>query len=96
MSVINYFAGVGICSNYNSIILLGFIVVILGILMIFIGTALQSSSNDSKTEVHTGGVILIGPIPIIFGNDKTLVLYGVIFAVILMVLSYFLFYRGSI
>ena len=70
--------------------------VILGILMIFIGTALQSLSNDSKTEVHTGGVILIGPIPIIFGNDKTLVLYGVIFAVILMVLSYFLFYRGSI
>ncbi len=85
-----------VLSNYNSIILLGFIVVILGILMIFIGTALQSSSNDSKTEVHTGGVILIGPIPIIFGNDKTLVLYGVIFAVILMVLSYFLFYRGSI
>jgi uncharacterized protein (TIGR00304 family) len=82
--------------NYNSIILLGFIVVILGILMIFIGTALQSSSNDSKTEVHTGGVILIGPIPIIFGNDKTLVLYGVIFAIILMILSYFLFYRGSI
>ena len=70
--------------------------VILGILMIFIGTALQSLSNDSKTEVHTGGVILIGPIPIIFGNDKTLVLYGVIFAVILMILSYFLFYRGSI
>ena len=60
--------------NYNSIILLGFAVIILGIFMIFIGTALQSSSSDSKTEVHTGGVILIGPIPIIFGNDRTLVL----------------------
>jgi uncharacterized protein (TIGR00304 family) len=82
--------------NYNSIILIGFAVVILGILLIFIGTALQSSSNDSKTEVHTGGVILIGPIPIIFGNDKALVLFGVVFAIILMILSYFLFYRGSI
>ena len=82
--------------NYNSIILMGFAVVILGILLIFIGTALQSSSNNSKSEVHAGGVILIGPIPIIFGNDKGLLLFGVIGAIILMVLSYFLFYRGSI
>ncbi len=82
--------------NYNSIILMGFAVVILGILLIFIGTALQSSSNNSKSEVHTGGVILIGPIPIIFGNDKGLLFFGVIGAIILMVLSYFLFYRGSI
>jgi uncharacterized protein (TIGR00304 family) len=75
---------------------MGFAVVILGIFLIFIGTALQSSSNDSKTEIHTGGVILIGPIPIIFGNDRTLILFGVIFAIIIMILSYFLFYRGSI
>jgi uncharacterized protein (TIGR00304 family) len=82
--------------NYNSIILIGFAVVIIGILIIFIGSALQSSSSSSKTEVHTSGVILIGPIPIIFGNDKGLVLVAVIIAVILMILSYMLFYRGSI
>jgi uncharacterized protein (TIGR00304 family) len=82
--------------NYNSIILIGFAVVIIGILIIFIGSALQSSSSSSKTEVHTSGVILIGPIPIIFGNDKGLVLIAVIIAVILMILSYILFYRGSI
>jgi uncharacterized protein (TIGR00304 family) len=81
--------------NYNSIILAGFTVVVLGILLIFIGTALQSSSSSSKTEIHTGGVIMIGPIPIIFGNNKGLVVIAVIFAVVLMVLSYLLFYRGS-
>jgi uncharacterized protein (TIGR00304 family) len=81
--------------NYNSIILMGFVVVILGILLIFVGTALQSSSGSSKTEVHTSGVILIGPIPIIFGNDKGLLLVGVISAIVLMILAYFLFYRGS-
>lgn len=81
--------------NYNSIILAGFAVVVLGILLIFIGTALQSSSSSSKTEIHTGGVIMIGPIPIIFGNDKGFVVIAVIFAVVLMVLSYLLFYRGS-
>ncbi|WP_231551411.1 DUF131 domain-containing protein [Methanobacterium sp. SMA-27] len=56
--------------NYNSIILIGFAVIIIGFLLVFIGTALQSSSGSSKTEINTGGVILIGPIPIIFGNDK--------------------------
>jgi len=81
--------------NNNSIVLIGFAVVIIGILIIFIGSALQSS-NSSKTEVHTSGVILIGPIPIIFGNDKGLVMIAVIIAVILMILSYILFYRGSI
>ncbi|MBZ2166563.1 TIGR00304 family membrane protein [Methanobacterium spitsbergense] len=82
--------------NYNSIILIGLAVIIVGFLLIFIGTALQSSSGSSKTEINTGGVILIGPIPTIFGNDKGLIVFAVIFAVILMIISYFLFYRGSI
>ncbi len=81
--------------NYNSIILAGFAVIVLGVLLIFIGTALQSSSSSSKTEIHTGGVIMIGPIPIVFGNDKGLLVIAVIFAIILMILSYFLFYRGA-
>ena len=81
--------------NYNSIILMGFAIIVLGILIIVVGNALQSSSNSSKTEVHTSGIILIGPIPIIFGNDKGLLLIGVIIVVILMILSYLLFYRGS-
>jgi uncharacterized protein (TIGR00304 family) len=81
--------------NYNSVILAGFLVVILGVLMIFIGTALQSSSSSSKTEIHTGGVIMIGPVPIIFGNDRGLVLTGFIVALVLMILFYILFYRQA-
>jgi uncharacterized protein (TIGR00304 family) len=84
-------------ADSNTIILAGFAVVILGVLMIFIGTALQSSSGSSKTEIHTGGVIMIGPIPIIFGNDRGLVVMGVIFAVVLMIIYFILFYRqGSL
>jgi uncharacterized protein (TIGR00304 family) len=81
--------------NSNTIILIGFAVIIVGILIIFMGSALQSSSNSSKTEIHTGGVIMIGPIPIIFGNDKGLVIIGVVFAVILMILYFLLFYKGA-
>lgn len=47
-------------------------------------------------DIKTGGVVFIGPIPIIFGNDRGLTIFAVIFAVILMIISYFLFYRGSI
>jgi len=58
-----------------------------------IGSLMQSSSKTG--DVHTGGVILIGPIPIIFGNDKSLIIAGVIFAIVIMVLWYLLFYRTA-
>lgn len=91
-------------SNYSTIILTGFLVVMLGIILIFIGTVLQSSSNNQsnsdnntqKTDIQTGGVIMIGPIPIIFGNNKGMVGVSVAFAIILMIIYFLLFYRGRI
>jgi uncharacterized protein (TIGR00304 family) len=79
--------------NTGTLIIAGIIIIFLGMILIFVGTALQSTSKSS--EVHTGGVILIGPIPIIFGNDKGLIITGVVFAIVIMVLYYFLFYRGG-
>lgn len=78
------------------------IVIFIGIIILIIGTALQGSSqtNDNNqgssqtSEVKTGGVVLIGPIPIIFGSDKSTIITTVILAIILMVLAYILFYRG--
>ncbi len=81
--------------NYNFLVIIGFVVVVLGILMIFIGSALQSSSNSSKTEIQTGGVIMIGPIPIIFGNNKGLITTAFIFVLVLMIIYFLLFYRGT-
>jgi uncharacterized protein (TIGR00304 family) len=75
----------------NEIIIIGIAAVLIGILLIFVGTALQSISKTS--EVQAGGVIMIGPIPIIFGTDKSFVLIAMVFAVALMVISYLLFYR---
>lgn len=76
----------------NTIVTVGILVIIVGFILIFTGTALQSSSKTS--DVKTGGVILIGPIPIIFGSDKGTIVTAVIMAIILMILAYFLFYRG--
>ncbi len=82
-----------------SLINIGILVLIIGIFLIFIGSIIQSTSsnqkeNADKTEIKTGGVIMIGPIPIIFGNDKGMMVTGVILAIILMMIAYFLFYRG--
>lgn len=79
--------------NASVLVIAGIIVIFLGIILIFVGTLMQSTSEN--TEVHTGGIIMIGPIPIIFGNDKGLIITGVIFAIVVMVLYYILFYRGG-
>ncbi|ADZ09561.1 protein of unknown function DUF131 [Methanobacterium lacus] len=91
--------------NSNLLILAGFGVVMLGIIMIFLGSLLHSQSNNqsnssdsdsSKFNIQTGGVIMIGPIPIIFGNNKGMVGVSVVFAIILMIIYFLLFYRGRI
>lgn len=78
----------------NTLIISGIIAVLLGMLLIFVGTALQALS---RTEgVRAGGVIMIGPIPIIFGTDKTFLLVAIVLAIVLMVLAYLFFYRTSL
>jgi uncharacterized protein (TIGR00304 family) len=44
-----------------------------------------------KSEIKTGGVIMLGPIPIIFGSDKDSAKTAVILAIILMLLSLLIF-----
>lgn len=82
--------------NSNTIILAGVVVIILGVLLIFLGTAFQITSKSEGTgEVQAGGVIMIGPIPIIFGTNKGFVIVSIILAIVLMILYYLLFYRWS-
>jgi len=80
----------------NSLIFIGIAAIILGMILIFLGTALQSTSKtENEVQVKTGGIVLIGPIPIIFGNDKNMVIIAIIAAIIIIILSYILFYRGG-
>lgn len=83
----------------ETIIFIGIAAVITGMLLIFIGSAsLSSGKNEGNdyTKISTGGVVLIGPIPIIFGNDKSMVSVAIIGAILLMILAYILFYRGNL
>ncbi|MBU7012224.1 MAG: DUF131 domain-containing protein [Theionarchaea archaeon] len=69
------------------LIFVGTVVVMVGVLHSFY----QVKEGDTEGNVRAGGIILIGPIPIVFGTDKTMVLLSIAGAVLL--LSAFLVWR---
>ncbi|NJE85509.1 DUF131 domain-containing protein [Thermococcus sp. CX2] len=64
------------------LIALGMGMIFLGFFLVFIGTLL---SVGGEAEVEGGGVIMIGPIPIVFGTGRGATL-AMVLAVVLMVL----------
>ena len=90
----------------STLLVIGIFVIFIGFLMILISTVLginqdsrsgqdYSGRTEGKVEskVKGGGVIMIGPIPIIFGSDKESAKTAAILAIILMLLS-LLFLKG--
>lgn len=53
----------------------------------------QVSDTEPETKVKGGGVILIGPIPIVFGSDKRYAIIAILLTIALMILGIiFLYY----
>ncbi len=68
----------------EELILAGIALIFIGFLMVFIGTLMTAASGE--TDVEGGGVIMIGPIPIVFGTSRGAVTIAMILAVVLMAL----------
>lgn len=74
----------------------------MGILLVFIGMILIFTGmlsgvirgGEGKAEVRGGGVVLIGPFPIVFGSDTQSVKVVLLLTLLLILVVYFLFYRG--
>ena len=66
---------------------LGFLLIITGFAMIFLAAALAAVRGEGRG----GGVIMIGPFPIIFGSDaktmKSLLIFALILLVVFIVLT---------
>lgn len=74
-----------------ALVLLGFVVMFLGLMAGVIGGAVKQG------KVEGGGVILIGPIPIIFGTSGRMAVLAGIIALALIVLALALmFYAGRL
>jgi uncharacterized protein (TIGR00304 family) len=76
---------------------LGFVLILAGIIVIVAAIILASKGGANKGRVRGAGIIMIGPIPIIFGTDKksvktilTLALALTIIALIIIVINYWL------
>lgn len=67
------FVGIGI-------ILVGFLVVFLAMVM----AGRSSGEGEERTRVSGGGVIMIGPIPIIFGSDARWASVAMVLAIVLI------------
>jgi uncharacterized protein (TIGR00304 family) len=76
---------------------LGIALVIVGVVVIVAAIILASTGRGKKGKVQAAGVIMIGPIPIIFGTDKksvktvlTLSLALTIIVLIIIIVNYWL------
>ncbi|WP_290902075.1 DUF131 domain-containing protein [Ferroglobus sp.] len=57
-----------------------------GIALIFLGLTLLIISQAEKAEVEYGGVVIIGPIPIVFGSSVSIIALVVLLAAFLLIL----------
>lgn len=76
---------------------LGFVLVIVGVTVVVIAIVLASRGGAKGGKVRGAGVVMIGPIPIIFGTDKksvkavlALALALTVVVLIIIVLNYWL------
>ena len=66
-----------------------------GILFVFIGIAIilfavsLPARKDGSAKVEGGGVVMIGPIPIIFGSDAKWASIAAVLAIVLIILGLF-------
>ena len=66
---------------------IGFTLVIFGFILAFVAVILLADkSKGSPNRTRGGGVLLIGPIPIIFGTDRESVKILVVLAIVLMII----------
>ena len=81
---------------------LGFIFIFIAILLFIFGLASRTVSEDfgyesgepsqqKKTSIKGGGVVLIGPIPVVFGSNWKIALVMMIVAIILIIIAFFAF-----
>jgi len=70
---------------------LGSVLVIAGVMLV----AISIFQSLSQGQANYGGVILIGPIPIIFGSSPELAIEAMMLSIVLMVVSlaFMIFWR---
>jgi len=70
---------------------LGFVLIIAGFIITFVAVFVMFIKGVShRGKARGGGLIMIGPIPIVFGTDKETIKILLILALVLMILAFVL------
>jgi len=74
----------------------GFALIMLGVLLIFLGVLAGAVKGGG--EVEAGGVIIIGPIPIVFGTSGRAALAAAVLGLVMLLLALFIWLqaRGAV
>jgi uncharacterized protein (TIGR00304 family) len=70
------------------LILAGVVLVLAGLGMVTV--AMFSEARKGGAQVKGGGVVMVGPIPIIFGSDMKWASVAIVLAIILLLLTFIL------
>lgn len=70
--------------SYGLLVIVGFALLMLGALLIFAGVFMSALSGASKGTAEAGGVVFIGPIPILFGTSSKAALLAGILALVMI------------
>ena len=79
--------------SWGELVVIGVALVFIGMLLIFVGTFFAATEKGGKVE--GGGVLVIGPIPIIFGTSPWIALLLALLALAIMVIAFLLSSRLS-
>jgi len=71
----------------TALILLGFALVALSIVL---------SAREAGGRAGAGGIILVGPFPIVFGTGESMVFWAVVVGVVLLAVVYIIFFSGAV
>ncbi len=68
---------------------------LLGLVLVLVGfgavaVSMLRGPRDDGVKVRGGGVVMIGPIPIIFGSDTRWASVAIVLAIVLMLLVFFM------
>lgn len=68
----------------NELFYLGLILVFVGIFFITISVLYDALKRKSNVKVEGGGVVFIGPVPIVFGTSAKIVYLSVLITILIL------------
>jgi uncharacterized protein (TIGR00304 family) len=76
--------GLGLSNMGFGLILLGISLIILGLIL----TSFEAGQPGQPGQIQGGGILLIGPVPIIFGTSTAILLPLIVIAIVFMILMF--------